>query len=98
MSDADDAAKVMPQFWRVNFLIASAFVVVVVCIAVTVWNLVDDEFAKGIVTLVLGRFLGYIDGVYQFEFGTTRSSAKKDDTIRALTAGAAEPEKPAAGK
>jgi hypothetical protein len=36
-----------------------------------------NEFLKGTVTLVLGRFLGYIDQIYSFEFGTTRSSGEK---------------------
>ncbi len=44
-----------------------------------------DEYAKGIVTLVLGRFLGYLDNIYNFEFGTTRSSKTKDDTIKSLS-------------
>lgn len=33
----------------------------------------------------LGRFLGYLDNIFNFEFGTTRSSQKKDDTILNLT-------------
>jgi hypothetical protein len=44
-----------------------------------------SEFVKGISTLVLGRFLGYLDGIYNFEFGTTKSSRTKDDTIAKLT-------------
>lgn len=44
-----------------------------------------DEFVKGIFTLVLGRFLGYLDNIYNFEFGTTRGSRAKDDTIDNLS-------------
>lgn len=43
-----------------------------------------NEFMKGIVTLVLGRFLGYLDNIYNFEFGTTRGSRDKDATIGAM--------------
>lgn len=43
-----------------------------------------NEFMKGIVTLVLGRFLGYLDNIYSFEFGTTRGSQNKDTTINTL--------------
>ena len=53
-----------------------------------VWK--DDtltEYVKGIVTLVLGRFLGYLDNIYSFEFGTTRGSKDKDDTIKQLSGG-----------
>lgn len=78
-----------PQFVRVNLLIGTAITMVVVCLAFTVWETVTDEFAKGILTLVLGRFLGYVDNIYNFEFGTTRASTKKDDTIAGLTQAAA---------
>lgn len=77
------------HYVRVNFLIAAAFVIVIVCLAVTVWITISDEFAKGIVTLVLGRYLGYVDNIYNFEFGTTRSSTKKDESIAELTKTAA---------
>ena len=53
-----------------------------------VWK--DDtlnEYVKGIVTLVLGRFLGYLDNIYSFEFGTTRGSKDKDETIKQLSGG-----------
>ena len=78
-----------PQYIRVNVLIAIAILVVILCLFVVVQITVKDEFAKGILTLVLGRFLGYVDNIYNYEFGTTRSSAKKDDTITNLTASAA---------
>lgn len=70
-------------------LVSAAFAIVLLCLAVTVWQQVDDEFAKGIITLVLGRMLGYVDAIYNYEFGTTRSSAKKDETINELTKTAA---------
>jgi hypothetical protein len=71
---------------RLNVLAAMALAVVLVCAAVAV--LVSDlnEYAKGIITLLLGRFSGYVDSVYNFEFGTTRSSKQKDDVIAGLTA------------
>jgi hypothetical protein len=51
-----------------------------------VWKDQDvNEYVKGIFTLVLGRFLGYLDNIYSFEFGTTRGSRDKDDTIKSLT-------------
>ena len=46
-----------------------------------------NEYVKGIVTLVLGRFLGYLDNIYSFEFGTTRGSREKDDTINKMAGG-----------
>ena len=47
-----------------------------------------NEYVKGIFTLVLGRFLGYLDNIYNFEFGTTRGSKSKDTTIEQLSKGA----------
>lgn len=53
-----------------------------------VWKSPDlPEYVKGIVTLVLGRFLGYLDNIYNFEFGTTRGSKDKDETIKQLSGG-----------
>jgi hypothetical protein len=53
-----------------------------------VWRQSDlNEYVKGIVTLVLGRFLGYLDNIYNFEFGTTRGSQNKDETIKQLSGG-----------
>lgn len=69
---------------RLNMLMVIAFLVVVLCLALTVFLKVTDEFAKGIITLILGRFLGYVDAVYNFEFGTTRGSKAKDDAITNL--------------
>lgn len=71
---------------RLNILAAGAFIIVIVCLAVTVFLQVTDEFAKGIITLILGRFLGYVDAVYNFEFGTTRGAKAKDDAITNLAA------------
>ena len=73
--------------WRADImvLIASAAVAGLVYL---VWK--DDsltEYTKGIVTLVLGRFLGYLDNIYSFEFGTTRGSKDKDETIKQLSGG-----------
>lgn len=61
--------------------------VVVTCFLVwIVWKDQDvNEYVKGIVTLVLGRFLGYLDNIYSFEFGSTRSSKSKDATIENLS-------------
>lgn len=64
------------------------YVLAVIVIAALVWAVLAsdiDEYGKGIITLVLGRFLGYLDNIYNFEFGTTRMSKTKDDTINQLS-------------
>ena len=65
------------------------FLLAVAVICALVWLVWKDpsinEYMKGIFTLVLGRFLGYLDNIYNFEFGSTRASKTKDATIENLT-------------
>ena len=72
---------------RANFM----FFLAVFMVGLLVWIVWQDqsinEYVKGIFTLVLGRFLGYLDNIYSFEFGTTRGSKEKDETIKQLTNG-----------
>lgn len=68
--------------WMVTLAVA-----VIVGLVYAIWKDPDiNEFLKGIATLVLGRFLGYLDNIYSFEFGTTRGSQNKDVTISQLSA------------
>lgn len=78
-----DTAKVGPNY-RADSMYALA-VLLIALLVVAVLRAELDEYAKGIITLVLGRFLGYLDNIYNFEFGTTRSSKTKDDTIASLS-------------
>jgi len=72
---------------RANLMFFLA-VVAVAGLVYMVWKDSDlSEYVKGIVTLVLGRFLGYLDNIYSFEFGTTRGSRDKDETIKQLSGG-----------
>jgi len=72
-----------------NYRAEFMFMLAVLMIGVLVWIIWRDqsinEYVKGIFTLVLGRFLGYLDNIYNFEFGTTRSSRVKDNTIDKLS-------------
>lgn len=61
-------------------------VFIILLLVIIIWKSPDlNEYVKGIFTLVLGRFLGYLDSIYNFEFGTTRQSRAKDDVIDKLT-------------
>lgn len=91
LADLADARKRDSEFIKAgarNYRADGMYVLAVLVIAVLVHQVLSsellDEYAKGIVTLVLGRFLGYLDGIYNFEFGSTRSSKMKDDTINKL--------------
>ena len=65
------------------------FLLAVAVICALVWLVWKDpsinEYMQGIFTLVLGRFLGYLDNIYNFEFGSTKDSKTKDATIENLT-------------
>lgn len=74
--------------WRANLMFILA-VVVICSLVYAIWkDPTINEYMKGIVTLVIGRFLGYLDNIYNFEFGTTRGSQSKDTTIQQLSKGA----------
>lgn len=64
-----------------------ALAVAVVCwLTYIVWKSPElNEYAKGVFTLLLGRFTGYLDGIYNFEFGTTRNNRTKDVTIENMS-------------
>lgn len=70
---------------RANIMFILAFAIVAWLFYI-VWSDPEiNEFAKGVVTLILGRFLGYLDAIYNFEFGSTRNSKDKDATIAHLS-------------
>ena len=72
---------------RADIMVALAAVAVAGMVYLVWSDPALNEYVKGIVTLVLGRFLGYLDNIYSFEFGTTRGSKDKDETIKQLTGG-----------
>lgn len=92
LADRADARKRDTKFLEVGRRNYRADFMFVLAVAVTcglVWVVWKDpginEYVKGIFTLVLGRFLGYLDNIYSFEFGSTRSSKAKDAAIENLT-------------
>lgn len=71
--------------WRANVLVGAALAIVLVCLGVVIWQSDMNEFAKGAVTLILGRALGWVEQAFSFELGTTRANKTKDDTINNLS-------------
>lgn len=69
---------------RADWMLASAYIGVAACFF-AIFGSSLGEFEKSILTLILGRMLGYIDQAFNFEFGTTRSSKQKDTVIEKLT-------------
>ena len=80
-----ELAKAGVKNYRANGLAAGAGFLIILCLALAVWQSDMDENAKAIITLVLGRALGWVDQIFGFEFGTNRSSQTKDNTINNLT-------------
>lgn len=70
---------------RANVLAAAALLLVLLCLMVVIWSTNADEFAKATISLILGRALGWVEQLFSFEFGTTRASKAKDDTISKLS-------------
>lgn len=67
-------------------------VIVIIGLVYAVWSSPDlNEYVKGIVTFLLGRFAGYLDNIYNFEFGTTRANRFKDETINTMVTKQAGP-------
>lgn len=92
LADLADARKRDTKFIETGTRNVRADLMFLLAVVVTcglVWVVWKDpginEYVKGIFTLVLGRFLGYLDNIYNFEFGSTRSSKTKDSTIENLT-------------
>ncbi len=79
-----DLAKAGMINYRANALAAGACALVVFCLAIMVWRSGLDNDAKAVITLILGRALGWIEQVFSFEFGTNRTSRSKDNTIDRL--------------
>lgn len=80
-----DIVKTTGRNLRGNVLVAGAGFIVLLCLAVVVWRTDMDDYVKATISLILGRALGWVEQVMSFEFGLTRESAKKDDTIKNLT-------------
>lgn len=67
-------------------VLAGLAVISIIVLTVMIWSQPEvNDYVKGTFTLVLGRLLGYVDQIYQFEFGSTRSNKAKDETINRLT-------------
>lgn len=91
VQSARDRDVKIVQSGQKNYRADFMFFLAIAMISGLVWLVWKDpninEYMKGIATLVLGRFLGYLDTIYNFEFGTTRSNKAKDETIKNLSQG-----------
>lgn len=80
-----ELAKAGMKNYRANALAAGAGLLIIFCLIITVWNSSLDDNAKAVITLILGRALGWVEQIFSFEYGTTRANKVKDDTIKNLS-------------
>jgi hypothetical protein len=66
---------------RANWLVAADILIITTILVVVIWVPTVSEFAKGVLTTILGVFLNQLTNIYNFEFGTTRRSREKSDAI-----------------
>lgn len=92
MQDLQDARardteiqKIRGSNKRADVLAGLAVMTVIACLWVVVMISNIDDFAKGVITMICGRALGWVEQVFSFEFGTTKSSKTKDETINKLS-------------
>ncbi len=72
---------------RADFLAIIAVIALISCIACLFFVSIPDGPARDTLLILLGTLTAIVKDVYQFEFGTTRSSQSKDVTIHNLTKG-----------
>jgi hypothetical protein len=66
---------------RANWLVGIAVIVIFAIILIVVFKPQLDEYAKGVLTGILGMYIQQLANIYAFEFGTTRRSREKTDVI-----------------
>ena len=67
---------------RANHLATVAVVLIFAILLAVIWLPDLGEFAKGVITTILGVFLNQLTNIYAFEFGTTRRSREKADILQ----------------
>lgn len=67
---------------RANWLVAFAILSISGCLLAVMFLEFKDEWAKGVIMLVLGLYVGELKNIYSFEFGTTRRSREKSDILK----------------
>lgn len=66
--------------WQRLAFVTAAYIFLAVLIFFTIRSNLTASL-QGLMMLVIGRALGWVDGAYQFYFGTSKGSANKDNVI-----------------
>lgn len=73
--------------YRADAIVAMTWIGIVICISLAVSMTSLNEFAKTAITTLLGVLVGDWKSITSFEFGSTKSSKDKDETISNLSKG-----------
>lgn len=69
---------------RANYLASIAIGMVVGILAAVIFYPNLNDYARGVITTILGVFLNQLTNIYNFEFGTTRRSRDKSEILNSL--------------
>lgn len=64
--------------YRSDFLVGISVVIIFTVLTIVTFKPDLDDFAKGVLTTILGVFIKELSNVFSFEFGSTRKSEDKD--------------------
>lgn len=67
--------------YRADGLVAIGILVILVILYVVIKMPEIGEYAKGVITTILGVFLNQLTNIYSFEFGTTRKKEEQNSQI-----------------
>lgn len=94
LADTQDARKRDTEIrkagqhnYRADAIVFVTFAGILACISVAVGITAINEFGKTCINVVLGVLLADWKQITSFEFGSSKSSHDKDETINALTKG-----------
>lgn len=81
-----ELAKAGTKNRRADIMLALTFLGIVALVVLMVFRDIDANTALGgMVILLIGKFVGQWETGFNFEFGTTRTSKVKDETISSLS-------------
>jgi hypothetical protein len=86
----DAAATSLVRNRRTDAMFVCAFGAVQWLVYLVVFHSELTEYAQGVLTLVLGNFIGWLAAMYNYETGTTRGAQTKDATLKGMADNAVE--------
>lgn len=71
-----------------KYSLAALAYISMIIILILIWATPEmPEWIKAVLTTAIGRIWGWLDDIYSFEYGSTKNSRTKDDTINKLSSG-----------